>query len=602
MRLVKRGFVVMSVLRYWNFKNSNTFDYTDRNRFKQMSSPLKGEDKSEGDRGFSLGPEPSGRRQGVFPLIMFLMLITLPVFGQTERWVYRYNGPVDSADVAYSLVYGADGNIYAAGYSQGIGTGNDFMVISLNKDTGDTNWVYRYNGPGNGEDVAKAVVYGGDSNIYAAGYSTGSGTGYDFVVFSINKDIGDTNWVYRYNGPGNGWDRAYSIVWGMDGNIYAAGYSVGINTRGDITILSLTPSGVERWVYRYNGPVDSNDVAAAVVYGADGNIYASGYSQRTGGIAKFTVISTTSGGSERWVYADSMEGVAYSLVYGGDGNVYAAGYFSIYYHDIGIVSLTALGDERWRYSYAGPPGSSGDDLDEIRSIVYGADGNIYAAGVSDSTDWTQPTPAFTVISLTPAGSERWVYRYYSGLFDWANSIVYGADSNLYAAGMCFQGTRAFGVISLTPAGGERWIYRYNSPYVDESYSVIYGTDGNIYAAGFSENRNGSFAHDFLVVSLDPEFGIEEQSAARIDKDDILSIATLQRNRLNFSLSLPKPLTVQLYLYNIIGEKVLSWTCSVPEGTSYHTKDISILSTGIYILKAETSKKEYSDSRKFIYVK
>jgi uncharacterized delta-60 repeat protein len=532
---------------------------------------------------------------------LFIFFVSLPAYSQTERWVFRYNGPADSTDVANSLVYGVDGNIYAVGYSQGTGTGNDFMVISLNKDTGDTNWVYRYNGPGNGSDVANAVVYGSDSNIYAAGYSTGSGTGFDFLVLSLNKDTGDTNWVYRYNGPGNGWDRALSIVYGSDGNIYAAGYSVGINTRGDFTIISLTVSGSERWVYRYNGPVDSNDVATSIVYGTDGNVYAAGWSQGNGGTSKFAIISVTSAGSERWVYADSIDGVAYCLVYGADGNIYAAGCSGIYL-DIVIVSLTALGDERWTYSYSGPPGSSGDDLDEIRSIVYSADGNVYAAGVSDSTDWTDPTDAFTVISLTSAGSERWVYRYYSGLFDWANSIVYGADSNLYAAGMCFQGTRAFAVISLTPSGGERWIYRYNSTWVDEAYSVIYGADGNIYAAGFSDNRSTSFAQDFLVVSLDPESGIEEQSSARIDNDDILTIGTLQSIRLDFSLSLQKPVIVQLSLYNIVGEEVSSWVVSASAGISHYVKDLSALSTGIYILKAETIKKDYSDSRKFIYVK
>jgi hypothetical protein len=354
-------------------------------------------------------------------------------------------------------------------------------------------------------------------------------------------------------------------------------------------------------VYRYNGTVDSMDAANAIVYGSDNKIYIAGYSNSGFEMGTFAVISLDTAGAECWVYADSIDGVANCLVYGADNNIYAAGYFSIYY-DIGIMSFTAAGSERWRYLYAGPPGSSGDAEDEIRSIVYGADGNIYAAGVSDSTDWTNPTDAFTVISLTPAGSERWVYRYYSGLFDWANSIVYGADSNLYAAGMCFQGTAAFGVISLTPTGGERWVYRYNSPYVDEAYTIIYGSDDNIYAAGFSENRNGSFAHDFLVVSLDPEAAIEEQSAAKIDEHNILSIATLQSKRLDFSLSLPEPLTVQLSLYNIIGEKALSWSSSVPEGTSHYTTDISILSAGIYILKAETSKEEYHESRKIIYIK
>jgi len=366
-------------------------------------------------------------------------------------------------------------------------------------------------------------------------------------------------------------------------------------------LSSLSLTGSERWVYRYNGTLDSVDAAEAIVYGVDNNLYIAGYSNSGFEMGNFAVISLDTTGAERWVYADSIDGVANCLVYGADGNIYVAGYFSIYY-DIGIMSFTAAGSKRWQYSYAGPPGSTGDDLDEIRSIVYGTDGYIYAAGVSDSTDWTNLTPAFTVISLTSGGSERWVYRYYSGVFDWANSIVYGADSNLYAVGTCFQGTAAFGVISLTPAGGERWIYRYNSPYDDVANSIVYGADGNIYAAGFSESRNGSFAQDFLVVSIDPETGIEEQASARIAKGDILSIATLQSNRLDFSLFLQEPLTVRMSLYNIAGARIASWVILAPKGNCRYTKDISDLSSGIYILKAETSRKAYSESRKIICVR
>jgi len=52
------------------------------------------------------------------------------------------------------------------------------------------NWVYRYNGPGNYEDVANSIIYGADSNIYIAGASVGSGTSYDFVVISLLPDVG----------------------------------------------------------------------------------------------------------------------------------------------------------------------------------------------------------------------------------------------------------------------------------------------------------------------------------------------------------------------------------------------------------------------------
>jgi hypothetical protein len=52
-------------------------------------------------------------------------------------------------------------------------------------DPQNIHWTYRYNGPGNSSDQAHAVCYGDDGNVYAAGYSFGSGTSYDFTVISL---------------------------------------------------------------------------------------------------------------------------------------------------------------------------------------------------------------------------------------------------------------------------------------------------------------------------------------------------------------------------------------------------------------------------------
>ena len=116
-------------------------------------------------------------------VILILVLFSIGT-SQTERWVYRYNGPGYGGDIANSLVYGADGNIYAAGLGWGGGTAHDFTVISLTS-TGTERWVYRYNGPGNSYDEAYSLVYGADGNIYIGG--TSSGTGYDFTVVSLTS-------------------------------------------------------------------------------------------------------------------------------------------------------------------------------------------------------------------------------------------------------------------------------------------------------------------------------------------------------------------------------------------------------------------------------
>ena len=62
-------------------------------------------------------------------------------------------------------------------------------------------------------DAARAVTHfptGWNEYIYAAGYSTGSGTDWDFTVVGLDYDSYLLN-VYRYNGPGNDIDEAEAI-------------------------------------------------------------------------------------------------------------------------------------------------------------------------------------------------------------------------------------------------------------------------------------------------------------------------------------------------------------------------------------------------------
>jgi len=85
-------------------------------------------------------------------------------------------------------------------------------------------------------------------------------------------------WVYQFDGGVNENDEAIALIHSVDGNIYAVGYSSGNGTDSDFTVVSLTPGGVERWVYRYNGPGDSLDIARAIVCDPDGNLYVAGSS------------------------------------------------------------------------------------------------------------------------------------------------------------------------------------------------------------------------------------------------------------------------------------------------------------------------------------
>ncbi|MEO0095196.1 MAG: hypothetical protein ABIL46_00075 [candidate division WOR-3 bacterium] len=439
-------------------------------------------------------------------LLGFAFVFTSILFAQTERWVYRYNGPGNSHDYAHSIVYGMDGNIYAAGQSfGGEPARSDFTVISLTS-TGTQRWVYRY--PNHYEDNAWAITYGQDHNIYAAGYV--NGTAMDLAIISLTSS-GALRWIYTHNGPLNSDDYAVSIIQGSDGNIYAAGRSGGISTH-DLFVVSLTPSGTERWVYYYDGSAHLLDAAYSISYGPDGNLYIAGHGG--GGAGRhFIVLSLTTSGELRWVYdnggTNDWMSYAYSLTFDQLGNVYACGYiwYTGSWSDFTVVKLDTSGNEQWIYRYNSP----WNGYEGAYSIVYGADGNIYAAGAGTSANTSFND--LLVISLTPAGEERWIYYYGSpsGLNDGAEEIVYGDNGKLYITGYCTVSSNAEDwdmiVIEMDTNGVANWIYRYDGPghYKDQGEGIVFGSDNNIYVAGWSCGAN----QDFLILSLTASLDIAE---------------------------------------------------------------------------------------------
>ena len=190
-------------------------------------------------------------------------------------WTRRYNGPGNGNDVATSLKVDIQGNVYITGYSTGAGTGFDFATVKRNS-IGDTLWIRRYNGPGFGDDSAKALVVDTSGNVYVSGSSIGSGTGYDYTIIKYNS-IGDTLWERRFNGTGNGADLAQSLALDFLGNVYLTGFSWNGSSYDYLTI-KYNSNGDTLWTKSFNGTGNGEDVALAVSVDMLLNLYVSGYS------------------------------------------------------------------------------------------------------------------------------------------------------------------------------------------------------------------------------------------------------------------------------------------------------------------------------------
>ncbi len=241
-------------------------------------------------------------------------------------WVRTYNGPGSSGDFARAIAVDDSGNVYVTGNSYASGTSIDYATIKYDSD-GNTAWVKRYSASGSMTDQAYAIAVDDSGNVYVTGYSANVGTDLDYATIKYYPD-GDTAWVRRYDGPASSGDWAFAIGVDGSGNVYVTGYSPGSGTSLDCATIKYYPNGDTAWVRRYNGPGNGIDEGLALVLDGSGNVYVTGWSQGSGTNDDYATIKYDSDGNELWVQryvGPQGSDVAHAITMDHFDNVYVTG-------------------------------------------------------------------------------------------------------------------------------------------------------------------------------------------------------------------------------------------------------------------------------------
>jgi len=475
-----------------------------------------------------------------------------------ERWTARYSGPGCGDDRPHSVAVDRWGNVYVAGESYGLGSQCDYATIKYDP-SGREMWVVRYNGPGNGDDRPRGLYVDASGNVIVTGESRGRSGDLDFATIKYDSQ-GVEQWVARYNGPGNGDDRASALGVDGSGNVYVTGESDGSGTTSsDYATVQYSAGGVELWVVRYNGPGNGRDWPCALALGNSGTVFVTGGSCGSDNLADVATIKYSAEGIIQWVarfdtsrYQMPCHSTHLSL--DACGNVYVTG--SAYparqaawptFHDLTIkydnsgrlqwaimdlwnvfppvdfavddsgnvylaggfieyltVKLTTDGAEEWRAYYRG----TGDGWDVVRAMTVDRSGNMYVTGSSDGGESGKD---YATVRYNPSGLQLWAMRYDGpgnsldfavdiAVDDSANVLVTGDSKVTEDVGSGFD----FLTVKYNSSGAEEWVERSAGPdWQDRAGRVgkVLAVDnsGNAYTAGWTKGDGGEYDYDYVTI-------------------------------------------------------------------------------------------------------
>jgi len=431
--------------------------------------------------------------------LLLLAALASPAAAQiSPAWIQRYSGPAGDSDSASDLALDPQGNVYVTGVS---GTFLSDIATIKYDSSGQQLWVRTFDGPGHRDDSANRIVVKNDA-VYIAGYSIGSGTGYDFITIKYDTS-GNQLWAARHNGTGNEEDRAVGLSVDDAGFVYITGTSRGTTTQTDIVTIKYSPQGQPVWVRAFDGPAHQIDQARDLRVNAAGDVYVCGRIS-TVGDWDAVALKYNSAGTLIWSRTFSTPGAPIetpeTLAIDSSGDIILAGSSgSFTFADLLVLKYSPAGDLRWSRRFHGPSTTGADSayglaIDDAR--------NIYIAGQTFGPDYNLAT----TIAYDPDGQIRWLDRHDPGGPAAADHLTLDASGAVYvAARFDPQGADPLDALILKYHAGPTidWTYTFAGAlnFVDIIRRVAVTPEGRVFAAGMADFGPLAEVGDFLTINL-----------------------------------------------------------------------------------------------------
>lgn len=476
----------------------------------------------------------------------------------TQQWIKNYNAIGDNSDNGSAIAADASGNVYVAGYTFGNGTDRDICVMKINS-TGDTVWVRKFDGSAGKTDQASAIAVDASGAVYITGYSKNTASGYDYITIKYNS-IGDTLWTKKYNGTGNGTDKATALFVDGAGNVYISGYSdsdPSLASNDNYVTIKYSSAGVQLWVSSFNGTANGADRASGIIVDASGNVFVTGKSFNGTDYDLVTLKYNAAGVQQN--------SATYSGGYGDDSpnaiaidansNIYLTGQTlaANLFDDCITLKYNSSLTQTWAQTFNG----TGNKNDRAYAIAIDGVGNVYVTGESDSTiSILEKNYDYVTIKYSSTGVQQWAKTFngQANTDDVALAIALDGSGNIFVTGQSENGTSTFpnkdcATIKYDNAGNlqSTSIYNGTDNGTDGANAMVIDNVGNVYVTGSSFSTTGQ--KDIVTIKYSFPVGISEQL-----------------NNQSKVLVYPNPFSSQTTISIALENIIQAWTLNVYDAT------------------------------------
>ncbi|MEQ1934652.1 MAG: hypothetical protein ABL962_12380, partial [Fimbriimonadaceae bacterium] len=188
-------------------------------------------------------------------------------------WQALFDGFLGLDEFAAMAYDGPNNAVYLTGTVDYYGFDLDWDTFKVNATTGARVWEKVYNGNGSGNDRAAGIILDGSSNTIVFGESD-AGLTQDATVIKYGPTA-STLWTSVYDGPGHGDDFARALIQDASGNLYLGGTAKSSN-RFDMLLMKLSSGGQQLWSVLNNGADNGNDIGKSVLLDPTGGLVLGG--------------------------------------------------------------------------------------------------------------------------------------------------------------------------------------------------------------------------------------------------------------------------------------------------------------------------------------